>query len=67
MARKMCGPAPRITSAPASTMARANALSTLDASGAPFVAFVDAERGGLHVAYRRYDGHYGLLAPAGAP
>jgi hypothetical protein len=45
-------------------MALRDALSVLDESAAPFVAFVDAERDRLHVAYRRYDGHYGLLAPA---
>lgn len=40
------------------------ALEALDATGDPFVAFVDAAAGRLHVAYRRYDGHYGLLSPA---
>ena len=45
---------------------RADALSALDESGAPFIAFVDAERGRLHVAYRRYDGHHGLVTPADA-
>lgn len=46
------------------TMTLADALSQLDQSAAPFVAFVDADRARLHVAYRRYDGHYGLVAPA---
>lgn len=47
-------------------MMLADALSALDEIGAPFIAFVDAERGRLHVAYRRYDGHHGLVAPADA-
>ena len=52
---------------PAPRMTLAGALSALDESGAPFVAFVDDERERLHVAYLRYDGHHGLLAPSGAP
>jgi ribosome-associated translation inhibitor RaiA len=51
-----------ISSAP--RMALADALSTLDATEQPFVAFVDAERGRLHVAYLRYDGHHGLVVPS---
>jgi ribosome-associated translation inhibitor RaiA len=40
-----------------------DAVTVLDESGAPFEFFVDAasERG--MVAYRRYDGHYGLILP----
>ena len=53
------GPVPR--------MHLMDALAALDASGAPFVAFVDATRGRLNVAYRRYDGHFGLLDPADEP
>jgi hypothetical protein len=30
----------------------------------PFLFFVDAERGRGAVLYHRYDGHYGLIAPA---
>lgn len=51
-----------VSSAPRMTLA--DALSVLDETHAPFVAFVDAERGRLHAAYRRYDGHYGLVTPA---
>ncbi|WP_217915606.1 sigma 54 modulation/S30EA ribosomal C-terminal domain-containing protein [Miltoncostaea marina] len=50
--------------APAIPMEVGDALAALDATDGPFVAFVDPDRGRLMVAYRRYDGHYGLLGPA---
>lgn len=62
--RGPAGEPPEIPVSPAPRTALADALSALDESGAPFIAFVDAERGRLNVAYRRYDGHYGLVAPA---
>lgn len=37
----------------------------LDLSGAPWLFFVDADRDRGRVLYRRDDGHYGLIAPAG--
>ena len=40
------------------------ALAVLDASDAPFEFFVDAQTGGGSVAYRRYDGNYGLIVAA---
>jgi len=40
-----------------------DALSVLDESDAPFEFFVDVESGRGLVAYRRYDGHYGLILP----
>jgi ribosome-associated translation inhibitor RaiA len=41
-----------------------NALTVLDESDAPFEFFVDdTSRRGM-VAYRRYDGHYGLILPS---
>jgi hypothetical protein len=41
-----------------------DALTVLDESEEPFEFFVDtASRRGM-VAYRRYDGHYGLILPA---
>ncbi|WP_282204708.1 HPF/RaiA family ribosome-associated protein [Kitasatospora fiedleri] len=43
----------------------AGARERLDLSGLPFVFFTDAGTGRGHVLYRRYDGHYGLVAPAG--
>ena len=45
------------------TTTRENALAILDESNAPFEFFVDAESGRGQVAYRRYDGHYGLILP----
>ncbi|WP_217913308.1 sigma 54 modulation/S30EA ribosomal C-terminal domain-containing protein [Miltoncostaea marina] len=52
--------------APARRLPLSDALTVLDESATPFVAFVDAERDRLMVAYRRYDGHYGLLGPSDA-
>ncbi len=60
------GEPPEVPVSPAPRMTLADALSALDESGAPYIPFVDAERGRLHVAYRRYDGHHGLVAPADA-
>lgn len=62
--RGPAGEPPELPISDAPRMELADALSTLDVSGAPFVAFVDSERGRLHVAYLRYDGHHGLLEPA---
>ena len=36
----------------------------LEASGQPFLFFVNAETGRGNVLYHRYDGHYGLITPA---
>jgi ribosome-associated translation inhibitor RaiA len=47
---------------PATTTLR-TALTILDESDAPFEFFVDAASGRGLVAYRRYDGHYGLILP----
>lgn len=38
-----------------------NALMVLDETDVPFEFFVDAASGRGQVAYRRYDGHYGLI------
>jgi len=40
----------------------ANRLSLL---GQPFLFFIDAAQGRAGVLYHRYDGHYGLITPAG--
>lgn len=40
------------------------AVHRLDVTGWPFVFFVDATTGRGSVLYHRYDGHYGLIAPA---
>jgi ribosome-associated translation inhibitor RaiA len=53
-----------IGAAPATTTLK-GALSVLDETDAPFEFFVDAVNGRGMVAYRRYDGHYGLILPDG--
>lgn len=40
------------------------ATGRLELTGEPFVFFLDATTGRGGVAYRRYDGHYGLITPA---
>jgi hypothetical protein len=47
-----------------SSMTPEEAVELLDAGDLPFVFFIDSESDRGRVAYRRYDGHYGLLAPA---
>ncbi|HEU5084967.1 MAG TPA: sigma 54 modulation/S30EA ribosomal C-terminal domain-containing protein [Acidimicrobiales bacterium] len=41
------------------------AREQLDLSGAPWLFFVDPDHERGQVLYRRYDGHYGLITPAG--
>ena len=41
------------------------ATRRLDLTGEPFAFFVDAASGRGAVAYRRYDGHYGIITAAG--
>lgn len=41
------------------------ATERLGLLGLPFLFFVDAAQGRASVLYHRYDGHYGLIAPAG--
>ena len=50
---------------PASRLVRSEAIGRLNVTEEPFVFFVDAESGRGNVLYRRYDGHYGLIEPAG--
>jgi len=50
-------PAPRLTVQ--------EAAGRLDAAGQLFTFFVDTGTGRGSVVYHRYDGHYGLLVPAG--
>jgi ribosomal subunit interface protein len=50
--------------APAPTIAVEEATSRLDASGEPFVFFVDPSTGRGSLVYRRYDGNYGLIRAA---
>jgi ribosome-associated translation inhibitor RaiA len=48
----------------APTMSQEEALKTLDASTVSFVSYVDEQDNRMRLVYRRYDGHYGLVAPA---
>jgi ribosomal subunit interface protein len=41
------------------------AVARLDAGGEPFVFHVDPATGRGRVLYRRFDGHYGVIVPAG--
>jgi ribosome-associated translation inhibitor RaiA len=41
------------------------AIERLNLTGLPFLFYADATTGRGHVLYRRYDGHYGLITPAG--
>jgi ribosome-associated translation inhibitor RaiA len=50
-------PAPRLTVA--------RAKERLSLLGLPFLFFVDVDQGRANVLYHRYDGHYGLICPAG--
>jgi ribosome-associated translation inhibitor RaiA len=63
------GPAGEPVELPVRTVAqmdRDDAVRMLDASEVHFVAFGRQPDDRLQVVYRRYDGHYGLLAPADA-
>jgi ribosome-associated translation inhibitor RaiA len=50
-------PAPRLTVE--------RAKERLSLLGLPFLFFVDVDQGRAGVLYHRYDGHYGLICPAG--
>jgi ribosome-associated translation inhibitor RaiA len=49
---------------PATQMPVEDAVAILDVGEARFLAYVDADGGRLNLLYRRYDGHYGVVAPA---
>jgi hypothetical protein len=50
-------PAPRLT--------LRRAMERLGFLGLPFLFFIEVAEGRAFVLYRRYDGHYGLISPAG--
>lgn len=50
---------------PAPVLSTDEAQERLGLLGLPFLFFLDAERGRGAVLYHRYDGHYGLITPAG--
>ncbi|ABL03352.1 sigma 54 modulation/S30EA ribosomal C-terminal domain-containing protein [Mycobacterium ulcerans] len=50
---------------PAPILTEAEAAERLGVLGLPFLFFIDAAQGRAGVLYHRYDGHYGLITPAG--
>jgi hypothetical protein len=62
-----CAPAavPFELAAPAPTLTLEGARERLEDGGERWVFFIDGESGRGHVLYHRYDGHYGLITPAG--
>lgn len=54
-----------ISEQPIACLTTAQAVDRLNLSGLPFLFFVDAAEGRACVLYHRYDGHYGLITPAG--
>lgn len=50
---------------PAPRISLQEARERLEAMGLPFVFFTDPGTGRGNVLYHRYDGHYGLITPAG--
>ena len=54
-----------ISSQPAPCITVERATERLGLLGLPFLFFIDAAQGRASVLYHRYDGHYGLITPAG--
>lgn len=54
-----------ISSQPPPCLTEAQAAERLGLLDLPFLFFIDAAPGRACVLYRRYDGHYGLISPAG--
>lgn len=54
-----------VSSAAAPRLSVPEAVERLTVTGWPFVFFADADTGRGCVLYLRYDGHYGLVTPAG--
>ena len=53
-----------VSERPAPVLGLDEAIERISASGERFVFFENAASGRGNVIYRRYDGHYGLIAPA---
>ena len=58
-------PSITVSKMPAPHLPVTEAATRLEATGQPFLFFVNAETGRGNLIYHRYDGHYGLIAPAG--
>lgn len=54
-----------ISSQPVPCLTVEQATDRLGLLGLPFLFFIDAAQGRASVLYHRYDGHYGLITPAG--
>lgn len=54
-----------VSSQPAPRLTLGRAKERLSLLGLPFLFFVDMAQGRAGVLYHRYDGHYGLICPAG--
>jgi hypothetical protein len=50
---------------PAPRLSDREAVERINLTGQPFLFFADAHTGRGRVLYHRYDGHYGLITPAG--
>jgi ribosome-associated translation inhibitor RaiA len=50
---------------PVPCLTEEEAANRLGLLGLPFLFFIDAAQGRASVLYHRYDGHYGLITPAG--
>lgn len=57
-------PSVTISHSAASRLSLPAATERLEASGQPFLFFVNSVTGRGNIIYHRYDGHYGLLEPA---
>lgn len=64
---RRCAAAVEMHPEPAPALSLAGARELLDVGQLPRVFFKDAETHRGRVLYRRYDGHYGLITPAGGP
>ena len=53
-----------ISETPAPRLSLAEAMTRLEAADQPFLFFVNSQTGRGNLIYHRYDGHYGLIAPA---
>ncbi len=59
------GPSITVGSTAVPRLSEAEAITRLEATGQAFVFFVNAGTGRGNLIYHRYDGHYGLISPAG--
>ncbi|OBF09755.1 integrase [Mycobacterium sp. ACS4054] len=54
-----------VSAQPLPCLTEEGAADRLALLGLPFLFFIDADHGCASVLYHRYDGHYGLITPAG--